>query len=199
MKAKTNRHISTHKSRGVYKSSKYLLRSGLWSSLLRHYERIQKILETGYPLGRANIQLEFPLTPQFQNNGSKFLSGMLWARGIPCASCALLGRCWSSSLEEERSCSLPDVWLLSPLKLCYQRKATEHDTHHLSHVDQSGQHTASSTSAVPPVHITDSIANPILAPKTHRLIFQLQLPHGVFFSIIPGQTVRPKTPFRLLL
>lgn len=122
MKAQTNRHISTHKSRGVYKSSKYLLRSALWPSLLRHYESIQKILETGYPLRRANIQLEFPLTPQFPNNGSKFLSGMLWARGIPCASCALLGRCWSSSLKEERSCSLPAVWLLSPWKLCHQRK-----------------------------------------------------------------------------
>lgn len=113
---------STHTSRGVYKSSKYLLRSVLCSSLLRPYERIQKILESGHSLHRVNIQLEFSFTPQLQNNGSKFLSGMLWARGVPCASCVLLGRCWPSSLKEKRSCSLLDVWLLSPLKLYHQRK-----------------------------------------------------------------------------
>lgn len=52
----------------------------------------------------------------------QFLSGMLWVGGVPFASCVLLERCWSSSLEEKRSCSLPDVRLLSPSKLHLQKR-----------------------------------------------------------------------------
>lgn len=192
MKTKNNRHISTHKTRGVYKSNKYLLRSALCSPLLRPCEIIQTISETGHPFHRVSIQLEFSLTPQRENNGSRFLSGMLWVRGIPCASCVLLERCWSSHLKEKRSCCLTDVWLLTPLKLYLPRRdspsssitvnkflqylkwinpLTQMPQSVMPYLDSSEQRAPFSTSTVPPVCTPDAIQKPTLAPKRHHFIF----------------------------
>lgn len=102
MKSRNNRHIGTHKTRGEYKSNKYLLRSALCSPLPQTLWEKQTISETGLPFHRVSIQLEFSLTPQWENNGSKFLSGMLWVHGVSCASCVLLERCCSSSLKEKK-------------------------------------------------------------------------------------------------
>lgn len=209
MKARNNRHIGTHKTRGEYKSNKYLLRSALCSPLLRPCERIQTISETGLPFHRVSIQLEFSLTPQWENNGSKFLSGMLWVHGVSCASCVLLERCCSSSLKEKRSCYLPDVRLLSPLKLYLQRRDSpfqvllstdsysiwselmQKSQSVMSHLESSEQRAPLSTSAVPPFHTPDA--------NTSSQDTSLHLLTSVARQYLPGRTVRPKAHFPLLL